>query len=292
MGESGVKPGWIYALYSENSSLIKIGFTTTSPQQRIREINASNNYGPSGPWMQLDIRQVKDTRAIETALHRRLASFRNTSISKANELFSITTHEARRALAEIPNTELLAPVPIAKLLVEVEFMSFLLALFQNSGLENFRDLQESWTFSLFPNTAGGRYFTLNIDRHEVAYSQPLKEKTQMAFHQIVVDHMVRHDKEVKRWLRLHNGVIRRTDYQTNWGHSSIVTFEATFDEARALFEIGSFRRALIAYWYEALLRMQVRGTRSLFAKSHNYNATSEIFRYLSKLENFRSIKLQ
>ena len=285
-----MKSGWVYALYSNNSPLIKIGLTTTSPKQRIKEINSSHNYGPLGPWLQLDIRQVKDTRGIETSLHRRLKSYHHKAVPTANELFEISPQDARDALQAIPVSDLLAPLPVNRLNLEPAFVSYLLTVFKNSGLENFRDIQESWTFSLFPSTAGGRYFTLNIDKHEVAFSAPFKEDTPFVYHQIVVDHMVLKDRDVKKWLRKHEGYIERTPYVSNWGNSVSVTFEATFEEACTLFEITGFRRALIAYWYEALLRMQDKGTRSFFARLHNYDATSEILRHMAEAKAFRTTK--
>lgn len=37
-----------------------------------------------------------------------------------------------------------------------------------------------------------------------------------------------------------------------------------------MFEVTAFRRALVAYWYDALLRMRDIGSRSLHARHHNY----------------------
>ncbi|MEJ6397604.1 GIY-YIG nuclease family protein [Yoonia sp. 208BN28-4] len=284
-----MKKGWIYALVSETCPHIKIGKTTNPPFVRIRQLNTDVIYGPLGPWSQLDIRQVKDVTAIETALHRRLADRTVTEIIGQRELFRITPQEARYALAAIPTADLNAPAPLNKLALQPDFMSYLMALFQNSGLENFRDLQESWTFTLFPSTAGGRYFTINIDRHEVAYSAPFRDTQEFAFHSIVVDQMVKKDPEVRSWLKSNYGRIRKTPYASSWGNSVVVQFETSFDESLSLFQITGFRRAMIAYWYEALLRMQERQTRSFFARFHNYNATSEIFRHLKEVREFRDI---
>jgi len=283
-----LKAGWIYALRSDQTPLVKIGLTTTSPFQRIKEINASENYGPFRPWHQIHLKQVKDTRTIETTLHRRLAKHRSSLVANARELFAISPEQAREALELIPDADLAAPTPVNKLRLRSDFISYLTALFQYSGLQNYRHLQESWTFSLFPTTSGGRFFTLNIDRHEVAFSQPIREEPDFVFHAIVADQMVTKDRALKDWLKKNYGWIERTPYASNWGNSRRVCFECTFDEAVGLFEIPSFRRALIAYWYEALLRMEERQTRSLFARSHNYDATSEVFRHLSEMQRFRS----
>lgn len=288
MGAGCLRGGWIYALRSDNTPLIKIGLTTTSPFQRVRELNASANYGPIGPWQPLHLKQVKDTQVIESAIHRQLADKKSVEIASTRELFSITPNEARNILDEIPDADLSRPAPVNKLKLQPDFISYLTALFQYSGLRNYRHLEESWTFSLFPTTAGGRFFTINIDRHEVAFSQMLKDEEEWAFHAIIVDQMVTSDRALKKWLKSVDGWIEKTPYPSNWGNSRRVCFKASFDEALGLFQLPSFRRALIAYWYEALLRMEERQTRSLFARFHNYDATSEIFRHLSEMEKFRN----
>jgi len=284
-----VTKGWIYALHSENTPFIKIGLTKISPAKRIREVNTDKNYGPLGPWFQLDVRQVKDVRAIETTLHRQLAEFQVKSVLGTRELFEISTADARAALASIPQADLNHPTPINELRLQPDFVSYLLSLFRNSGLENFRDLQESWTFSLFPSTGGGRYFTLNIDRHEVAYSAKTADKDDLVFHALTVDEMAADEPLVRDWVYKHGGDFFETSYPSNWGNSVTIEFSATFDESLTLFEITPFRRALIAYWYEALLRMQERQTRSLHARHHNYDATSEIFKHLRETKEFRTI---
>ncbi|MDG1470538.1 MAG: GIY-YIG nuclease family protein [Ascidiaceihabitans sp.] len=280
--------GWVYALRSDTCDFIKIGLTSTSPFQRVNELNHSINYGPLGPWQQLDIRQVKDVRSIETALHRRLQAKRVTTIAGAQELFAISPAEARAAFADIPDADLLLPVPVNRLNLDTNFVAYLMALFQNSGLENFRDLQESWTFSLFPSTNGGRYFTLNIDRHEVAFCMPIPGEPDIVHHSIIVDQMIAQDREFKNWLRDLGGWTEPVPHPSNWGNARKITLQATFEECLGLFANTGFRRALIAYWYEALLRMQERGTRSFFARFHNYDATSEIFRHLRETKNFRA----
>jgi len=284
----GVSEGWIYALTSEAVPLCKIGLTTTSPAQRIREINQSANYGPHGPWKELDVRRVRDVANVEKALHLRLAEQKSNDIPKTRELFRLSREEARAALDSIPAAELTEAVPIHELRIAPDFLDYLMALFQQSGLENFRSLQESWTFSLFPSTAGGRFFTLNIDQHEVAFSQPSPNGGDLVLHRVVVDEMVRRDRTFRRMLRQFGGRISRVGYRSNWGAAVAVDFEVPFGSALSLFEHTAFRRALIAYWYDALLRMQSSQSRSLFARFHNYDAVSEIFRHMEERRRFRS----
>ena len=290
MGAGCLRSGWIYALRSDNSSSIKIGRTSTTPFQRLRELNAHEVYGPLGPWQHLHLKQVRDTIAVETALHRKLSAFRSQAFGSARELFDISPQRARLELDAIPQADLTAPVPLNKLQLDPPFLHYLRSLFEYAGLENFKEIQEAWIFSLFPKTAGGRFFTLNIDRHEVAYSAPIVGEPDLVHHIIVVDRLAKRDRELKRWLKQNFGWFERIPYPSNWGDAIVVCFQAPFDDSLGIFELSGFRRALIAYWFDALLRMQERGTRSLHAKRHNYDATSEIFRHLAEMRAFRSVK--
>lgn len=281
-----MKEGWVYVLGSDTHPFHKIGLTTTSPAQRIKEINRNSNYAPFGPWYEIDVRKVRNVTEVETSLHRQLQKKRSLLIPNAREVFEINKDEARAALSSIPQSDLADAVPIQKLVIEPDFIDFLMALFKNSGLENFRDIQESWTFSLFPKTAGGRFFTLNIDRHEVAFAQRIADSDIHNF-SVVVDGSVGRDRDFKQKLKPLAGAIYRAPYPSNWGNAVSVSFQASFDHASRLFEVTAFRRALVAYWYDALLRMRDLGSRSLHAKHHNYGAVSEIFRHMEQRRRFR-----
>ena len=281
-----MKEGWVYVLGSETHPAHKIGLTTTSPAQRIKEINRDSIYGPYGPWYELDVRKVRNVNAVETSLHRLLNKKRSLRVPRAREVFEITRDEARAALFSIPEAEFTDSVPIQKLLIEPDFLDFLMALFRCSGLENFRDTQESWTFSLYPSTGGGRDFTLNIDRHEVAYAASTDDPKLQVF-SIVVDSSIAASREFRRSVKHLCTDISNAPYQSNWGNAAVVGLVAPFDEAARLLVSSVFRRALVAYWYDALLRMRDQDTRSLHAKRHNYGAVSEVFRHMEERRRFR-----
>jgi hypothetical protein len=65
-----MKEGWVYVLGSDTHAFHKIGLTTTSPAQRVREINRDATYGPFGPWREIDVRKVRNVIEVETSLHR------------------------------------------------------------------------------------------------------------------------------------------------------------------------------------------------------------------------------
>ena len=53
-------------------------------------------------------------------------------------------------------------------------------------------------------------------------------------------------------------------------------FTATFEEAQEFMKLEGVRRALIAYWSEALIELKERNALSINAKHHNWNAVAEL----------------
>ena len=157
------------------------------------------------------------------------------------------------------------------------------------------DQQEAWTFSLYPSTSGGRYFTLNIGKHEVAYSQAVydKNKTQVGtYHMIFVDKLVGRDRSFKKYLRSKTGRISWFNhYISALPHGRSVLFYGKFDDVIGIFDQPTLRRGMAAYWYDALLGLRDRGSRSLFAKSHNHSAVTHIMDQLRQERAFEKRKV-
>lgn len=290
MGAVGVRPGFIYALWSDASPFIKIGRTATSPNKRLQEINSGPPYRDHGPWHLLDCKKVVNCIEVETALHRSICDCKTFSVLGANELFTISRAEALALLQTIPEADLYEAAPIGRMRIDAAFNTYLSRLFELTGLEVFLDQQEAWTFSLFPKTAGGRHFTLNIGRHEVAYSslniaEP-KQPPEFA-HMIVCDALVCEDKVVRKWLADHGGEIEETPYASALPNAVCLHFYGKFEEVFGILDLDSVRRGLIAYWFDALLRMRRNNSRSFFAKSHNYSAVSSIIGHMREMRRFR-----
>lgn len=280
--------GFVYALRSERCPCIKIGMTRTSVNQRTAEINSTGAYVEYGKWTLLDCRKVKDCRKIEVALHRRFADRRATHYGSARELFAISSSEVRDALTAIPAIDSIDSLAVSRMIENEALMQYFHALFKVTGLENFFGAQEAWTFSLYPSTNNKeRYFTLNIDNHEVAFSGLSKGET-VPFHCLVMDKLVKQDKAVCSWLQRQSGQFFDPPYKNAFPRSVLVRFEADLESACDLLRMGTVRRALLAYWYDYLLAKTDRGSRSIFARFHNYNAVSEIFRDMRERERFYS----
>lgn len=193
--------GHVYLLVSENSQFVKIGGTEFPPLKRIREINQCEPYRSLGPWTLHDFRQVADWRKVESFLHY---AFRGSlaAIDGAKELFAAAPHVVSQKLLEIEPEQLLGRPKIDRMFNDAECAGYIERLFAFTGLLRWLDIQGAWVFVLFPATAGGRYFTLNIGPHEVAFvTLPRKERQGGSAHMLMMDRLIYDCTNVMRWLK-------------------------------------------------------------------------------------------
>lgn len=267
--------GYVYILTSPNSDCIKIGGTDYPPLKRIKEINLSEPYKSLGPWSLVDFRQVTDWRKVEYNLHYTFRSNLNTTIEQQKELFHISVAEVSKLLNEIDPEEVMNKPKIDRMFQDEDFLNYITNLFIFSGLMNWIDIQGSWTFVLFPGTSGGRYFTLNIGPHEVAFST-LGKKDKPQINMILLDRLILDFGEVINWISFHNGTFEVDHYTTALPRSVSITFPGTFEDVNEFLRLDGVRRALIAYWNEALIRMKEKEIMSVYSRFHNWNAIARI----------------
>ncbi len=267
--------GHVYILTSPKTDLIKIGGTAHPPLKRIREVNVSSPYRELGPWTLSDFRQVTDWRKVEAHLHFVFRSHFASDVSGANELFRVAPQRVSALLGELDPALIVKRPKIDRMFQDDEFANFILQLFAFTGLLQWIDSQGAWTFVLFPATAGGRYYTVNIGRHEVAYSS-LPRGSQGGAHAIVVDRLIYDFPNVRGWIESRSGGFQDDAYSSALPRSVIVYFTGGFAEAQQFLSLTGVRRALIAYWAEALLGINERGVESVFSRFHNWNAVAEI----------------
>ncbi len=268
--------GHVYVLTSPNTEFIKIGGTNFPPMKRLREINGYDPYRALGPWHLVDFRQVSDWRKVEAHLHYAFRSSLVTEITGQRELFSLKSHVVSASLASLdPEFVIKRPV-VDRMFQDAEFSAFVIRIFAFTGLLNWLDIQGAWTFVLFPATGGGRYFTINIGRHEVAFSTLPRRETGLPIHSIVLDRLIYDFSDVIDWLNAHDGGCQDDVYASALARSVSVYFSASFDDAARFLQLVGVRRALIAYWAEALTGLRERGALSFFARYHNWNAVAEI----------------
>ena len=268
------KVGNVYILTSSNSEFIKIGGTDHPPLKRIKEINGVDPYRTLGPWVLADFRQVNDWRKVEYWLHYAYRSHLVSEIAGQRELFRLPAHIARDKLNEIDPELILKKPLIDRMFQDAEFAQFIERLFAFTGLTNWLDIQGAWTFVLFPNTAGGRYYTLNIGRHEVAYST--LPRGDMPTHAIVLDRLIYDFPEVINWVMMRQGGANDDMYASGLARSVSLHFKGSFADGMEFFALNGVRRALIAYWSEALIGLKERTSSSIHARHHNWNAVAEI----------------
>lgn len=131
--------------------------------------------------------------------------------------------------------------------------------------------------SLFPRTAGGRYYTINIGSHEVAFST-LDVDGERPWHMLYMDRLIRDFRGVVRWVKRRSGQFSDNRYATALPRSTAVIFRGDFATALEFMELPGVRRALTAYWSEALIGLGERESRSVHSRHHDWNAVAELKR--------------
>ena len=271
-----VERGHVYILTSPKTDLIKIGGTIYPPMKRIKEINNSNPYKTLGPWTLSDFREVSDWRKVEYHLHYIYRHALASEIEGQKELFKVSALDVAGKLNLIDANLIIRKPKIDKMFQDSEFSSFILKFFKFTGILNWLDIQGAWVFVPFPSTNGNRYYTLNIGRHEVAFSVSANKGSQLAGHCILMDRLILDFEQVGQWVRSHDGSIYEGAYKSALPRSVNVSFAGDFTKAKEFLDLPGVRRALIAYWNEALIGLKENDSLSLFSKHHNWNAVAEI----------------
>ena len=201
--------GFVYVMRSPAVTWTKIGLSARAPHFRARELSADPVYGGIGPWEVIDYRQVEDMRAGERALHRHFDAAW-VPHGSARELFDVPPEDAVAKLIEVAGANLSRGDLIGRLRLEPDLVRYLLRLFRETGLSRSLDLQEAWTLSLFPSTGGGREFTINIDRHEVAYAARLRGSDEYVF-MLFADPLIGESDDAMDWFDSRHVEVSVTD---------------------------------------------------------------------------------
>lgn len=265
--------GYVYILTSKNCDSVKIGGSDYPPIKRIKEINQTEPYKKLGKWELADFRQVNNWRKVEHYLHYRFRSCLNTNQANQKELFYLSVKEASDALNDLDENLIIYKPKVDRMFQDEYLCSYLKNLFILSGLVHWLEYQGVWTFSLFPSTNGGRYFTLNIGSHEVAFSTLNKKNTQST-HMILLDKLILDFPETISWIE-QNGYIEKSYYKTVLPRAVSIFLNGPFDIALDFLKKDGVRRALIAYWYDSLFNLKDSNKCSVYARFHNYNAIAK-----------------
>jgi len=269
--------GFVYILISANSDYIKIGGTEKPISERLRGINGAAAYATHGPWELSDFVHVTDWRLVEGEMHRHFKQRNVKDVAGTNELFNAPPHEARERLRSTDSLLRVDHERTDKVFSDRNVQLYLFKLFQLSGLFGNLDIQGAWTLSILPKTAGGRWFTLNIGSHEVAFSalKPVESKFR---HFIVLDRLILEYPDTIIWIGKNDGEVREAEYVAA-DRAVVINFNEDFAKAEKFFNLPGVRRALIAYWAEALADLRQRSAKSVFARYHSYDAVSQLLKY-------------
>jgi hypothetical protein len=281
--ENFKKSGYVYILTSPNTDCVKIGGTDYPPLKRIKEINSSEPYKSLGPWSLADFRQVKNWKEIEYNLHYTFRSKLDKTIENQKELFHVSVIEVSKLLNELDSDEIIKKPKIDRFFQDKELLDYITNLFIFTGLMNWINLQGAWTFVLFPGTSGGRYFTINIGPHEVAFST-LGNKNLSQWNMLLVDRLILDFSEVINWISKHDGKIEIEHYKTALPRSTSIMFPGNFNDVNDFLKLDGVRRALIAYWNEALTIMKEKNTMSVYSRFHNWNAIAKIHYVIENMQ--------
>jgi hypothetical protein len=268
--------GFVYVLTSTNSQHIKIGGSDYIPFRRVKQINTSGNYVELGPWTIFNFRRVTDWRLVERSLHNAFRDRQAFANLAARELFSVAPLEAQRQLERVDPALLVGQDKVDRLFGEASFLNYLKKLFVFSGLPSWLNVQGAWTLSLYPSTSGGRFFTMNIGPHEVAYSSIGRRTGMTAGHTVVMDRLIYDFPTTVNWVKGHGGAFQDAAYDRALDRSVNVSIPGEFSNALALFALPGVRRAIIAYWSEALITLHEKARLSSFERFHNYNAVARL----------------
>jgi T5orf172 domain len=280
--------GFVYILISPNSDYIKIGGTERPIEERLRGINGGEAYASHGPWDISDFVHVTDWRLVEGEMHRQFSDRHIATVEGTRELFGVPPHEARQKLRSVAPTLRVDRERTDQLFGDQDVRMFLLKLFHLSGLYGSLDIQGAWTLSVLPRTAGGRWYTINIGPHEVAFSgrTPIGEKFS---HFFVLDRLILEYPESIIWIGRHDGEVGVAGYSSA-ERAVLVRFNEDFARAEKFFALPGVRRALVAYWGDSLADLRQRNAKSVYARYHSYDAVSQLLEHRRATQNiFRTL---
>ena len=90
-------PEWIYVLVNKSiPGMVKIGLTTTSVPQRVKEINSAT--GVPTPWIAVYQFKCYGSKYLEKEIHEYLAAHR---VASNREMFSITSNQAQEVIEKL-----------------------------------------------------------------------------------------------------------------------------------------------------------------------------------------------
>jgi hypothetical protein len=103
-------------------------------------------------------------------------------------------------------------------------------------------------------------------------------------HFLVLDRLILEYPETVIWIGNRKGSVQEAEY-VGADRAVVIHFDEDFADAEKFFGLPGVRRALIAYWAEALADLRQRDAKSVFARYHSYDAVSQLLEYKRATQN-------
>jgi hypothetical protein len=97
-------------------------------------------------------------------------------------------------------------------------------------------------------------------------------------HFLVLDRLILDYPDTIIWIGRRDGGVEQAEYASA-EHAVVVHFQEDFANAEKIFNLPGVRRALIAYWSDALADLRERNASSVYARYHSYDAVSALLEY-------------
>ncbi|MDO4549574.1 MAG: hypothetical protein Q4D04_15900 [Clostridia bacterium] len=235
-----------------------------------------------------DFRKVSDWRSVEYNPHYVFREQAVKNVDGQRELFSVSIAQASLRLNELKPEEIVGKPKVDRMFADESFRDYLLKLFQFSGLYRWMNEQGIWTLTLFPSTAGGRFFTLNIAAHEVAFST-LPKNNRPQINMVYLDSLILDFSTTMNWVYEHDGFVEEDTYPSALEHGVTVMLSGDFEIMNEFMSQNGVRRAILAYWGESLIRRGEENRLSIHARHHDYNAVAALKKLMASGEKQRAL---
>jgi hypothetical protein len=101
---------------------------------------------------------------------------------------------------------------------------------------------------------------------------------------LVLDRLILDYPESIIWVGKHDGEVRDANYSAA-EKAVAVNFNEDFANAEKVFALPGVRRALVAYWAEALADLREKNAKSVYARYHFCDAVSQLLQYKRATQN-------
>jgi hypothetical protein len=101
-----------------------------------------------------------------------------------------------------------------------------------------------------------------------------RQSTKKFSHYLVLDRLILEYPETIMWLGQHGGSFQEADYKTA-ERALTVSFDDDFAKAERFYKLKGVRRAIVAYWADALAGLRERNAKSVYVRYAEHTGLEE-----------------